>query len=104
MQIIKRPLAAPLLKRKIAGHDVELNVNYKDALIRFGALILLPLLVLLIDNHLVIYTAPVIAYLFITALTHFCIVKYVWHRVIKHEPAAPVPKYGEDPNYPDESV
>ena len=104
MELIKRRVLIPVTKKTIAGRDIVLNVNYKDALIRFGIMIILPLAVLLIDKHFVIYTAPVIAYLFISAITHFCIIKYVWHRVIKKEPATPSPKYGEDPNYPDQSV
>ena len=104
MQAIKR-VAIPVIKRKrIAGMDIVLNVGFEDALIRFGLMIFLPLLVFLIDKHLIIYTAPIMAYLFISAITHFCLIKYVWRRYIKHEPPPPLPAYGNDPNYPEESV
>ena len=103
MQAVKNVFTPALTTKRVAGRDIVLNVNFKESLIRFGVMIILPLLMLLIDKHLIIYTAPVLAYLFITAITHFCIIKYVWHRIIKHEPAVALPKYGEDPNYPEES-
>ena len=104
MQAIKR-VAIPVIKRKrIAGMDIVLNVGFEDALIRFGAMILLPVLLFFVDEHLIIYSAPVMAYLFISAITHFCIVKYAWRRYIKHKPPPVEPPYGQDPNYPEESV
>ena len=94
----------PLRSRRIAGHDIVQNVSFQESMIRLGVLLLLPMLVLLIDKNLVVYTAPVIGYLLVTALVQFCLVKYVWHRYIKHDPAPVVPEYGKDPNYPEESV
>jgi len=89
---------------KIAGKDIRLNVSFKDAMVRFGITLVLPMIMLLIDKRLIIYTAPVMAYLFVSGITHFCIIKYAWHRFIKHEPPAPLPPYGENINYPEESV
>ena len=89
---------------RVAGKDITLNVSFKEAMIRFGITLFLPMLMLIIDKHLIIYTAPIIAYLFITGITHFCIIKYVWHRFVMHElPIEPFP-YGENPDYPEESV
>ena len=93
----------PLKKGKIKN-DIVLNVDSKDAMIRFGILLFLTMLMLVTHTHLIIYATPVIFYLFISALTHFCIIKYVWHRYIKHESVPASPKYGEDPNYPEESI
>ena len=111
MKIIKIPAHGMSMRPVNTGmgkggriKDLVPNVNYKDALIRFGITILLPIVLLMIDKHLIIYAAPVMAYLFISAIAHFCIVKYVWHRYIKHEPAAPAAGYAEDLNYPEESV
>jgi hypothetical protein len=104
MKTIKQDVNPLNRKKRIAGHDIVLNVNYKDAMIRFGIILLLPILTLVIDKHLIIYTAPVMAYLFLSAITHFCVVKYVWHRYIKHEPAPALPAYGDDPDYPEESI
>jgi hypothetical protein len=101
-----RPVVAainPLKKEKIKN-DIILNVEKKGAMIRFGTLLFLPMLMLVIDKHLVIYTAPVVAYLFISAIVHFCVVKYLWHRYIKHESTPVAPAYGDDPNYPEESI
>ncbi|HEY4876797.1 MAG TPA: hypothetical protein VIH86_14560 [Puia sp.] len=84
--------------------DLVVNVNFKDALIRFGITLLLPILALVIDSRMMIYTAPVMAYLFVSAIIHFCVFKYLWHRYIRHEPTPPRKPYGEDPNYPEESI
>ncbi len=104
MPALKKTVPPFIKKRKIAGRDIILNVSFQDSMIRFGAMVLLPIIVLMIDKNLVIYTAPILAYLFITALTQFCIIKYVWHRYIKHEPEPVPPEYGKDPHYPEESV
>jgi hypothetical protein len=89
---------------KIAGRDIALNVSFTDAMIRFVITLFLPMLMLLVDKHLIIYTAPVMAYLFISGITHFCIIKYAWRRFVMHEPPAALPPYGENLNYPEESV
>lgn len=91
-----------VLSKKIFGKDVVLNVTFKDAMIRFGVMVFLPIFVMLIDKNLVIYTAPILAYLFITALAKFCWVKYIWHHYFKHEITV-APAYGKDPNAPEES-
>jgi hypothetical protein len=89
--------------RLIAKRDIVQNVDFKDAMIRFGITLLLPILMLVVDKHLIIYTAPVMAYLFTSAIFHFCVIKYIWHRYLKQEgkPAAEV--YGKNPDYPEES-
>jgi hypothetical protein len=94
----------PHLPIQIAGKDIRLNVSFKDAMIRFGITLVLPMIMLLIDKRLIIYTAPIMAYLFISGITHFCILKYVWHRIIRHESPVLPPPYGENLNYPEESV
>jgi hypothetical protein len=90
--------------KRIGKYDLPSNVHFEEAMIRFGFTLLIPMLMLGIDKHLIIYTAPIIAYLFITALARFCVVKYIWQRCIKPGQAAVVPAYGEDPDYPEESV
>ena len=91
-------------RRKISPHDIPLNVTLKEAMVRFGFVLLLPIAVLFIDKHLIIYTVPVVIYLFITGITRYCIIKHVWRQVINHEPPISSPPYGKDINYPDESV
>jgi hypothetical protein len=94
----------PHVPIQMSGKDIRLNVSFKDAMIRFGITLVLPMIMLLIDKRLIIYTAPVMAYLFISGITHFCILKYAWHRIIRHEAPEPPPPYGENINYPEESV
>lgn len=95
----------PFIKRRrIAGHDIILNVSFQESMIRFIIVIFLPIIVLFIAKDLVIYTAPVMGYLFLSALVQFCVIKYIWQRYIKHQPAPDSPAYGDDPNYPEESV
>jgi hypothetical protein len=104
METIRSADGSSNTQRKFVRHGIALNVSYRDALIRFGVTILLPIVLLIIDKHIVIYAAPVMAYLFTTAIIHFCIIKYAWHRYIKHDPAPALAPYGEDPNYPEESI
>ena len=91
-------------RRKIGLHDIPLNLTLTEAMIQFGFLLVLPMIALYIDKHLIIYTIPVVIYLFITGITRFCVIKYLWRRVINHEPPIKSPRYGKDINYPDESV
>ena len=98
-----QPQVEPVIRKRNGGKDIVLNVDLKDALIRFGLTIFIPIVILLIDVHLVIYTAPVIAYLFVTTLNRFCVIKYWWHRYILHA-QSPVKPYGTDPDYPDETI
>lgn len=90
-------------QRNIRGNDIVLNVGFKDAMIRFGITLLLPMLALIIDKGLIIYTAPVMAYTFASAVTHFCVIKNVWRRYIKQRTPV-LTGYGKDPNYPEESL
>jgi hypothetical protein len=92
------------IERQAHGHDIDQNVDLKDALIRFGITILLPILALLINWRLVIFTAPIMTYLFATAITHFCVIKYLWRRYISHMSTRRLTAYGLDPSYPEELV
>ena len=84
--------------------DITLNVDLQDLLIRFGLTVFIPVVALLINVHLVIYTAPIIAYLFTTTLTRFCLVKYLWHHYALDQRIPVSIAYGEDPNYPEETI
>ena len=103
MKIIK-PKVTPGIWKRNGGKDIVLNVNLKDALIRFGLTLLIPIIVLLIDEHLVIYTMPVITYLFVSALIRFCVIKHLWHYYIMHERTPVMKPYGKDMNYPEETL
>ncbi|MEO6914375.1 MAG: hypothetical protein ABI151_00900 [Chitinophagaceae bacterium] len=90
-------------KTKIGKNDIAFNVTPKEAMIRFGLMLLLPIVVLFADKHLVIYVVPVSVYLFISSVTRICVIKYLWRRVIKKEGPISSPAYGKDISYPDES-
>lgn len=98
------PIPTPLKSNKNRELNIEFNLSFKAVLIRFGILFLLPILAMLIDEGLVIYTVPFCMYLLMTAMLQFCIVKYLWVRYVNQEPPPLQHKYGQDPNYPDESI
>ena len=98
-----QPKIQPVVWKRNGGKDLTLNVRFKDALIRGGLTILIPIVALLINVHLVIYTAPIIAYLFATSLTRYCVVKHLWHYYILNERIRVIKPYGMDPDYPEET-
>jgi hypothetical protein len=101
---VANSMASPLIHKTKVGKDINLNVSLKGLLIRFGLTIFIPIVVLLINVHLVIYTAPMIAYLFMTTLTRFCVIKYLWHYYVLSEHTPITIAYGEDPNYPEQTI
>jgi len=98
------PISKTFKSKSIGGMDIELNLSFKNVLIRFGILFLLPIVAMLIDKGLVVYTVPICMYLLTTAMLQFCVIKYFWHRLVNHEAPPMHHKYGQDPNYPDESI
>src|ERR1700722_18889389 len=94
----------PLVRKSNQSKDINLNVSLKDLLIRSGLTVFIPIIVLLINVHLVIYTAPIIGYLFVTTLTRFCVIKYLWHYYILDQRIPITIAYGKDPNYPEETI
>jgi hypothetical protein len=94
----------PLVRKSNQGKDINVNVSLRDLLIRFGLTVFIPIVALLINVHLVIYTAPIIGYLFMTTLTRFCVIKYLWHYYVLSQRAPITIAYGEDPNYPEETI
>ena len=96
------PVIIPIKKIRIT-HDIMLNVSFKDAIIRVGISLFISIVPVFTNTHLIIYLSPVVFYLFVSALTKFCIVKYMWRRYIKHQPAPVRSGYGNNPNYPEES-
>src|ERR1700722_20198254 len=103
MQIIKR-MVTPASWKRNGGKDISLNISLRDLLIRFGLTIFIPIIALLIDAHWVIYTTPIIVYLFITMLTRFCLVKYLWQHYVMNQRTPMAKAYGKDPDYPEETI
>lgn len=97
------PLPKPSKRKKSGGFDLELNLSLTNVLIRFGVVFLLPIVAMLIDRRIVVYTVPLCMYLLMTSMLKFCPIKYVWQRYVNHESALHH-EYGKDPNYPDESI
>ena len=73
-----------VLKRKWIDNDIILNMGFRESLIRGLIVLFLPWPLLAINHNLLMYAAPVMGYLLITALLHFCFIKYAWqHWVLK---------------------
>jgi hypothetical protein len=60
--------------------DLATNISLRATLIYAIAGVLLPVFVLLIDHHLLIWVAPISMYMLICALTHFDVIKWMWLR------------------------
>ncbi len=64
--------------------DIVLNVGFSESIKRGMISIFLPWTVAFINPLLLIAMAPVMFYLFVSALTHFCFIRYAWHHYIEH--------------------
>lgn len=82
--IKKAPLT--VLKKRWIDNDIILNMGFRESLIRGGMVLFLPWPLMAINPTLLIYAAPVMSYLLITALLHFCFIKYAWQHWVKHIP------------------
>lgn len=72
-------------KRTWLEKDIVLNVGFKESLIRCIIALFAPIPLLV--NHTLLFAAiPVMFYLFVTGLMHFCPIKYVWQHWVKHIP------------------
>lgn len=65
--------------------DIHLNVSLGESIIRGLIAIFLPWPFVAINPRWIIAGAPVAAYFLITALTHFCIIRYLWQHKITHK-------------------
>jgi hypothetical protein len=66
------------------GHDIHLNIGLGESIVRGLIAIFLPWPLIAIAPVLLIAGVPVAAYLLTTALTHFCIFRYIWQHEITH--------------------
>ena len=60
--------------------ELATNISLRSTLIYAVIGVLLPVFVLLIDHHLLIWVAPISMYMLICALTHFDVIKWMWLR------------------------
>lgn len=80
--IKKAPLT--VLKKRWIDNDIILNMGLRESWIRGALVLFIPWPLLAINPTLLLYAAPVMSYLLITALLHFCFIKYAWqHWVLK---------------------
>jgi preprotein translocase subunit SecD len=63
--------------------ELGTNVSLMGTMRRAIAAVLLPVFVLLIDHHLLIWVAPISMYLLVCVLTHFDVIKWAWLRLKK---------------------
>lgn len=63
--------------------DLATNVTTIGILRRAIVGLLLPVFMLLIDAHLMIWVAPISMYVLVVALTHFDFIKWAWLRFRK---------------------
>ncbi|HTJ13451.1 MAG TPA: hypothetical protein VL547_15560 [Dinghuibacter sp.] len=79
-------LSLPKHHGTFIGTDLMLNVGLKESFIRgfVGIFVLVPLFGL-IDHRVLWFGSPVIAYLYVSALSHFCVIRYMWRHWVKHE-------------------
>ena len=81
-QLKKMPLT--VLKKRWIDNDIVLNMGFRESLVRGAIVLFLPWPLLAINHDLLFYAAPVMSYLLVTALLHFCFIKYAWqHWVLK---------------------
>lgn len=65
--------------------DIILNVGFKQSMKRCIIALFAPIPLLV--NHTLLFAAiPIMFYLFVTGLLHFCPIKYVWQHWVKHTP------------------
>lgn len=85
--------------------DLVLNVGYTDCMKRGFITLFLPWPALLLNAHLLmIALAPVMFYLFTSALTHFCFFKYAWQHWIKHLQTPSICDFAKDLHIPVETI
>ncbi|GAC1422681.1 MAG: hypothetical protein NVS1B13_10160 [Flavisolibacter sp.] len=93
-----------VLQRTWMERDIVLNVGFEESIKRGLITIFIPWSLLAVNHNLLIYAAPVMFYLFVSALTHFCFIRYAWqHWVIDIETPA-ICDFATDLNIPVETI
>ena len=104
-QVIANKMDAPMKTNGNWFHnDIVLNVGFAESLKRGLISIMIPLPLLFINHVLLIYAAPVMFYLFVTALTHFCFFRYIWEHLIHHFPVPEKCDFAVDLNIPVKAI
>jgi len=84
--------------------DIILNVGFAESINRGLITIFIPWPLLFINPYLLLYAAPVMFCLFISALTHFCFIRYAWQHWIKHLPIPAICDFAADLDIPVKTI
>ncbi len=98
--IIAHPKSETATKKTWLEKDIVLNVGFTESIVRCMVSIFLPWPFLLINHYLVIIAAPIMFYVFVSGLIHFCIIRYAWTHFVKHIPDPVICDFALDLNIP----
>lgn len=65
-------------------HDISLNLGFRESGIRAICGIVLVFITALVYRHGIYYIIPITVYLYISAMAHFCVFKYIWVHMPAH--------------------
>lgn len=85
--------------------DIVLNVNFQESMMRCLVALFVPWFAILGGPKVIIYVGtPVMFYLFLSGMIHFCFVRYTWQHFIKHIPTPEKCQFAIDLNIPIKAV
>lgn len=84
--------------------DLVLNVGFAESMKRGFIAIFLPWPFVFVNPYLMIAIAPLMFYLFVSGLTHFCFVKYAWQHWVKHIQTPAICDFATDLHIPVETI
>jgi len=100
----KHDIAEVKNKKSWLEKDIVLNVGFEESIKRGLITIFIPWPLLAINHNLLIYAAPVMFYLFVSALIHFCFIRYTWQYWVKHIPSPEICNLANDLHIPVEVI
>ncbi len=98
--IIAHPKNETTNKKTWLEKDIILNVGFKESIVRCMVSIFLPWPFVMAGHALLLYVAPVMFYLFVSGLTHFCLIRYAWRHFVKHIPDPLICDFATDLDIP----
>ncbi len=64
--------------------DIVLNVGFRESMERALMAIFVPWPLICINRDLIFAAIPIVFYLFISGLVHFCPIRWVWFHIVAH--------------------
>lgn len=83
--------------------DITLNVGFEESMKRCLIALFAPM-PLLVNHTLLLAAIPVMFYLFVTGLMHFCPIQYIWQHWVKHIPDPEICDFAIDLHVPVETI